>query len=247
MKNKLSLLLPAAALLFAALWLSACQKEDIKTEATATTSQVDERTNGNSAVYPPTAHPYSKSYAAWSAIWWQKFLTYDCASTPFANPSNVLFNQSGQVYFLAGLAEVGTSVSVTIPHGKAVLFPLVNFINFPCGEYQPGPNQTMEEFLTQDVQTTLYETAVLSVTIDGVEVNNPGSYGFTSSLFNFTGNADLANCFTECITGLLQPAVAAGYFMMLKPLSKGEHTVHYIAEIPAYGIAQDGTFNITVQ
>lgn len=35
--------------------------------------------------------------------------------------------------------------------------------------------------------------------------------------------------------------------MMLKPLSKGTHTVHYNSNVEAWGFAQDGMFNITVQ
>ncbi len=230
--------------------LPACQKETPKSTTATTSSEVNERANGNAAVYPPSAKPYGLSYGDWSAIWWQKFLVFDCANNPFLNPENVLFHQSGQVYFLAGLAQSGTSVDVSIPHGKAILFPLINYINdYPCPDitFQPGPNQSLEEFLTEGAESAMADVTNLSVTIDGKPVNNPESYLFISDLFYFTGNPDLTNCIDACVTGSSQPAVAGGFFMMLKPLSKGVHTVNYHSEIPIYAIVQDGTFNITVQ
>ncbi len=106
----------------------------------------------------------------------------------------------------------------------------------------------MEDWLTSIVVGDLSNVDVssLSVTIDGDEVSNLGSYMFVSDLFTATGNPDLINCADPCVTGDPQPTVMGGYYIMLKPLSKGQHTVHYHTEIPAWGAVQDGTYNITV-
>ena len=161
-----------------------------------------------------------------------------------------MFYQNGPVYFLAGLNTPGASVNVTVPHGKAILFPLFNYINdYPCPpeyNFEPVPPQTLTQFLTEGAIATATLASNMSVTIDGSSVSNPANYLFTTGLYTFTGNAELPSCFDVCVTGSPQPAVSSGYFMMLKPLSKGQHTVHYHTEIPAWNAVQDGTYNITI-
>ena len=244
----------AIAMISTAIWFAACQKETSNSETSATTTEAVDRDNGNSKVFPPNAHPYGKSYDEWTVNWLQVFVTFDCANNPWLHPeTGVLFYQSGPVYFMAGLSTPGASANVTVPHGKAILFPLFNYLNdYPCpAEYnfEPVPPQTLEEFLTEGAVAVTALATNLSVTIDGASVSNPASYLFTTDLFYFTGNEDLSNnCYFDvCITGDSQPGVGSGYYMMLKPLSKGEHIVHYHIDIPAWNAQQDGTFNITVQ
>ena len=46
--------------------------------------------NANSSIFPPSAHPYGQSYAKWTEAWWQKFMRFDCANSPFTNTGNGL-------------------------------------------------------------------------------------------------------------------------------------------------------------
>jgi hypothetical protein len=263
------LLFPTAliGLFLAAFWFTACQKDTINSVTPTQTHQatdltsigtpnadlpVTDRANGNSKVFPPTAHPYGKSYAEWSEVWLQQCYTYDCATVPWVHPESVLFYENGPVYILAGIAEVGGSADITIPHGKAVLFPLVNvWWNHPCPfpGWDPPAGVSMEDWLQGLVEENLtaIDVSSLSVTVDGDAVSNLGSYKFVSELFDCTGNPDLANCFDPCVNGEPQPSVMGGYFVMLKPLTVGQHAVHYHMEAPAWGAVQDATFNITVE
>jgi len=255
MKKRLLFFLMATTLTIAALWFTACQKDNAETTQPVSTLSADDRSNGNSKVFPPTAHPYGKSYTEWTVDWMKEFMADDCAHNAWLNPQYVLFHQNGPVYFMAGLSTTGASANITVPHGKAILFPLVNFLNdHPCPDpnFQPDPGQSMEDFLKNGTSTFSGVTdfmalvANTSVTIDGSPVSNTANYQFISNLFNFTANEDLANCFDPCINGASQPGVAGGYYIMLKPLSKGTHTVHYHMEIPDWNAVQDGTFNITI-
>jgi hypothetical protein len=214
------------------------------------------RTPGDSKVFPPTAHPYGKSYAEWTILWNQVFMGFDCDHNPWLNPGHVLFYESGPVYLMAGIKPPNTSENVTVPHGKAILFPLTNYLNdYPCPDpsWQPAPGQTMEEFLTEFIVWFNSIVTDLSVTIDGSPVSNLESYAVISPLFYFTGHPSLVSCdptFSDpCVTGEEQPAVNGGYYLMLKPLSKGTHTVHYhsLTDFPWGAFEQDGTFNITVE
>lgn len=233
----LSIIMVSAASVFL---FSACKDED------------DNNDSADSKVFEPTSNPYGTSYTDWTVQWMQSFLTFDCDNNPFANPANVLFSQTGDVYFMAGLQATGSSVNITVPQDKAILFPLANYINdYPCpgGGFEPAPGQTLEEFLTEGAVWFTDNCSKLSVVIDADSVSNPQNYLFTSNLFTFTGSPDLATVcgFDGCITGTPQPAVTSGYYIMLKPLSKGQHTVHYHLEMEPWSIVQDGTFNITVQ
>lgn len=256
MKKQLLLCTMAIVLISAFVWFSACQKDSSVTDPALTDQAAVDRTPGDSKVYPPTAHPFGKSYTAWSVDWMKEFMTDDCDHNGWLNPEYVLFHQNGPVYFMAGLSTPGASANITVPHGKAILFPLVNFLNdHPCPDpnFQPDPGQSMEDFLKNGNATFSGVTdfmalvANTSVTIDGSPVSNLANYQFVSNLFSFYGHPDLAGCFDGCITGGSQSGVGGGYYIMLKPLSKGAHTVHYHSEIPAWGAEQDATFNITVQ
>ncbi|MFZ2899156.1 MAG: hypothetical protein WA004_11065 [Saprospiraceae bacterium] len=240
------------AALAAAVLLAACQKTDDEPgNETANVTEVTSRANADSKVFPPAAHPYGKSYPEWTQVWLEQFNTYDCATVPWANPESVLFYTSGPVYMLAGIAEVGGSANITVPHGKALMFPLVNiWLNYPCPwTWEPPAGVPIGEWLTDEVETalTFIDVSSLSVTIDGNNVSNMGSYKFVSDPFDCTVNPDLANCVDPCATGEPQPTVMGGYYVMLKPLSKGQHTVHYHMYIPEWNALQDATYNITVE
>lgn len=250
MKKVLFLLCGAMVIAFVSLWLTACEQE--KNEVTGSDATiVDDRSGGDSKVFPPNAHPYGKSYAEWSVSWLQVFMGFTCDENPWLNAGNPLFYQTGPVYFLAGLSEAGASVDITVPQGKAILFPLTNYINdYPCPDptFEPAEGQSLVDFLTEGMAGWVSGVSGLSVEVDGGSLSNPESYLFTTDLFEFTGDISLANdCnFDACVTGAPQNAVGRGYYIMLKPLSIGTHTVHYHS-VTWGDFVQDGTFNITVQ
>lgn len=250
MKKHLVLCTAVFVLISAAIWFTACQKETPVNDTPATITEAADRTPGDSKVFPPTAHPYGQSYTEWTVNWMQEFMTFTCATNPWLNPDNgVLFYQNGPVYFMAGLSTPSASADVTVPHGKAILFPLVNLLNdYPCPDpsFEPAPGQTLEEFLTEGAINFLPPVSNLSVTIDGHSVSNLTNYQFVSDMFSFTGDPSLSGCFDGCVTGNPQSGVTNGYYIMLKPLSKGTHTVHYHMEIEDWGAVQDGTFIITI-
>ena len=238
MKKHLIFCLTAFMITTVTLWFIACKNNN-------------DPVDPNAQVYAPTSKPFGKSYVEWTVDWMTVFATFDCAGNPWLNPAYVLFYQTGPVYFMAGLNTPGASVNVTVPQDKAILFPLINYINdYPCPDtsWHPAPGQTLKEFLTPGAVDPMALATNMSVTIDGDSISNPAGYLFTTDLFYFTGNPELANVcnFDVCITGNSQAAVSSGYYMMLKPLSKGTHTVHYHVEVPVWSAIQDGTYHITV-
>jgi hypothetical protein len=66
----------------------------------------------------------------------------------------------------------------------------------------------------------------LEVTIDGVPQPDMLRYRFTSKdLFHIKGDPSLSTTLDGCVTGDRQPAVVDGYVFMVKPLSRGQHTL----------------------
>jgi hypothetical protein len=247
-----------------AIFFAACQKTETEVASPLTASHLEhsspggpaspavgDRSNPNSAVFPPTANMYGKSYAEWSAEWfkWAYALpTTDHPITDEDGSDGYTGQPGGQVFFLAGTFGSTVTRDIIIPHGKGVLFPIFNYINdYPCPDpnFEPAPGQSLEDFLAEGAQVLINLGSNYSVNLDGQDLNNVGDYRFTSDLFYFTANPDFVN-WDPCVVPGPQPGVADGYWMMLKPLSHGEHTLQFHAEVTDWGWVLDVTYNITV-
>ena len=205
-----------------------------------------------SPVYASNATMYGKTYAAWAAEWWKWNLRFDCAHFPLRDTTGALENQnqSGSVFFLSG--RRGHTLSLTVPAGYSILVPLITFeSDYPCASdtsSHPAPGETVEHFLTAMTQGSVDAMDQLSLTIDGTAIANISTYKVVSPLFTLTANADLANCFDDCLNGKEQSFVAGGYFFMLKPLAKGTHTIHRVGGASKlFPFLYDITYTITQQ
>jgi hypothetical protein len=196
-----------------------------------------------SKVYASDATVSGKTYSQWAAEWWKWNLQFDCAHFPIRDVDGSLENQnqSGSVFLLAG--KRGNTLSVTVPSGKTIFLPLITFeSDYPCASdtsAHPAPGETVEHYLTTSTQGGV---------IDGDSIANMSSFKIMSPLFTMSANADLANCFDDCINGTEQSFVAGGYFFMLKPLSPGTHTIHRVGGASSlFPFLYDITYNITQQ
>jgi hypothetical protein len=253
MKNVRFLMLAVVIATGMALITTSCQDENQDLQPATSTSALDWRANQNSLVFPITAHPYGKSYAEWSTAWWDHVLSFDCTSNPLSDltGANTGVNQTGPVFFLFGTPGGSATRTATVPAGKPILFPLVNcYWQNPCSTPlgdNPAPGQTMEEFLTEVCAFFMDDAGNFSCTLDGQSFTNLETYRATSDLWTYTGNIDLASCFDGCINGEPQPAVADGYWIMLKPLDPGTHTLHFTGGMPEFGFLVDVTYTLTVE
>ncbi|MGA7543100.1 MAG: hypothetical protein WBW34_08575, partial [Nitrososphaeraceae archaeon] len=67
-------------------------------------AQAQNNVSPNTLVFPVDSKPYGKSYAEWSAIWWQWLLSIPEDKSPAGDPTGERCetNQQGQIWFLAG-------------------------------------------------------------------------------------------------------------------------------------------------
>jgi hypothetical protein len=198
-------------------------------------------------VLPPNSKSFGKSYAQWSAAYWQWLFALPADSNPaIDSPAfDVTAGQSGHVWFLTG--PFGTvERNVRIPAGTALYIALVN-VESSSLEEPPFYGATAEDQLAIATGFADYITD-LTFTVDGKSINNIGDFRVTSPQFSFT--APTPWIFGDI--GGTGTSVGVGYFMMLAPLSVGQHTIHYtgafkFSDAPEDYFGVDMTYHVTVK
>jgi hypothetical protein len=203
--------------------------------------------NANPGVLPPNSHAFGKTYGEWSAKWWQWAVNIPASNSPIVDTTGAdcAVNQSGKVWFLAGTATStagGPAVTrtCTVPSGKAILFPI---INAECSTIEG--NGTTQAQLSACAKGIIDPVATVTATVDGVNLQDltpPNSpYRVQSPLFTFKSVQD--NPFS--IPAGQSPSVADGYWILLAPLSTGQHTIHFLGAIPNI-FTTEVIYNLTV-
>lgn len=191
--------------------------------------------NPAALAFAPGANPYGDTLVTWSERWWQWALAFPASASPALDQTGryCAEGQSGPVWFME--TEFGSGPvtrTCTVPAHTALLVNLSGILNdYPCPfpGFGPAPGQSLQDFLTQGAEAVVNGVSSLTLTVDGDSVPGLFAYRVTTPLFEFTGDASLATVLDPCIQGTPQPAVSDGFFLMLKPLPAGAHTVTYTA------------------
>jgi hypothetical protein len=181
-----------------------------------------------------------------SAQWWQWVLSIPTSVNPLIDPTggNCMVGQRGTTWFLAGTFGGGPVVrECDVPEGTTLFFPVINSINIDtpgqCGQGDPVPVSVYRDLSEQ----FLNGATNLSVTLDGDPVSP--LHRTASPVFAVAVPAD--NLFSFCLpAGIYSPAVDAGIYARLNPLSVGTHTLHIHAENPGAGFELDVTYHLNV-
>lgn len=189
-------------------------------------------------VVDPGGSVAGKTIGQWTADWWNHVVSVPGGQDIVSDPDGAVQSngQTGPVYFAGGQSSSSTGSftrSFSVPAGKHILLPLVNTIvsNGP----DPNFSSTAEEadaFTTQAVKLN-----TLFATVDGVAVSNLASHREVSPV-NFTLNA-VDNNLLGLPGGTYTDANSDGHWLMLKPLSPGNHTIHFGGSTDAFEIAPD--------
>ena len=197
--------------------------------------------NSTPRVLPVGAKPYGKTYSEWSAAWWQYVFSIPLATNPLLDTTgeNCGVGQAGPVFFLVGATSTTTvNRACAVPAGKALFLPI---LNNECDNV-PDFNFTVEQ-LRGFCGAAMDAATNLSVTVDGQPITGLGSYRAQSPVFSVTVPAD--NLFAlfgfSVPAGTYSPVVGDGYYVMLAPLSSGQHTLSFS------GTAGSFSLNVTYQ
>jgi len=199
--------------------------------------------NPNPGVLPVNSHPYGMTYGEWSAEWWQWALSIPADRNPVTDTSGEFCaeGQSGKVWFLAGTFGTTETRSCTIPAGKALFFPIIN-----CESSEIEYGFTTEAEMRADATATINAVTDLKVEVDGKELKDLWSYRVQSGLFTIWLPQDnVLDLEIPTGEGVSSDTVSDGYWIMLAPLSAGEHTIHIHGEVDGVFVT-DVTYYLTV-
>ena len=177
-------------------------------------------------VLPPGGHPYGQTYGQWQADWWRWALTQPADANPLFDATGQFCanGQRGPVWFLAGTLD-GTPVtrSCRVPAGRALLFPVVN-LGYFAFQSDP-PEQRTLAYVRAQTQPARDATGLFA-TVDGFSVPAIKARYYTESVF-FAVRLGPNNLLGLEPGSLLAPAADAGYYLIVPPLSRGVHTIHF--------------------
>lgn len=217
--------------------------------------------NSNPGIAPVGSKPYGRSYAEWSASHWQWAFSLPVDAHPLFDTADCSAGQEGPVWFLGGtfaVIEIEPGVILgevtrecTIPVGTSLFFPLVDV---ECSEIEGNGETEGELRACANFFADFIVPELLFCEVDGREAQNLEQFRVESALFTFgplPDNNILEFFGLDAPEGSTSPSVSDGVFVMLHPLSVGEHTVHFggavdLTEVGGPIFLQDITYHITV-
>ena len=195
--------------------------------------------NPNPGVAPAGSSLQGLTAGEWSAKWWRWALETPADESPLLDTTgaNCAVAQAGHVWFLAGTLGPGAPVvrTCTIPAGTSLFFPAANAF---CVAEGDGTFETQQACAA----AFLAELTSMSVEIDGAPVSALDSYRAPSPAFDLILPDN--NVF-GAPAGVYTPTAADGFYLMLRPLASGQHTIHIRAEFGADAV--DVTYLLTVR
>lgn len=188
------------------------------------------------ALVAPSEVVAGHSQADWSRIWWQWARSFDDDESPIADKTgeHCGLKQAGPVWFLAGTYGTRRTIrTCTVPAGKYLFFPLINYVVFPNCDCDEKP--TCEQ-VTNSVRATTDDASSLVLELDGKVIKSLERHRQASP-----------HCFDLAARtgGGLSPAASNGYYVMLRPLSRGTHSLNFGGILP--GMSQAVTYKLRVE
>ena len=208
----------------------------------------------NPSVVPIDGTVNNLGYGEWSAKWWQWAFSLPIDNHPLYDTGPVSAGQTGNVWFLGGSFvssenQSGQVVSIanrtiTIPENKYLFFPILNS-EASSLEGNGDDDASLRAIVKQ------YQDSAQNMTaeIDGVSIMNVSDYRAASPLSVYgplPDNNIIESFGIPDTVGKSSLFDADGVFLMAKPLSFGQHTIHFSGDIPAFNFLLDTTYTINV-
>jgi hypothetical protein len=214
-----------------------------------------ESNNPNPMLFPKDARPYGRPMSRWAELTWSYIYGIAPDQNPFFDTTgeHCAVDQHGPVWFLPAVpgSSLGNNVTrtCTIPRGRAIMLQMSSAINdYPCPDptFQPAPGQSLYDFL-YDVISPLFDNVTgFTVTLDGVNIQDPLSYRFFSpDVFNFKPDPAMV-AFDSCVTVKHMKGVVDGFYLLFKPMTPGQHTIVLVGH-DMEGVAVTLTENLTIE
>lgn len=174
--------------------------------------------------YAPNERPFGISFGQWTVKWWRWLLSCPSSINPASDKSgiNSSLNQNGPVWYLAGTfgEDFVPHRECSIPDGKCIFFPI---INFELNNLE-NPEFTTDEELISNVKKDEDDITNQIANVDGLEIV---AWRVESDPKIFHVDLPPENCLQ--IQSKRIKIASDGYWIFLKPLSKGKHKIFFHA------------------
>ena len=209
----------------------------------------------NPRIIPTYSLAYGNNYPEWTAKWWQwAFSLPNVPGNSFLPTSSfkIEMGQYGNVWFLGGPLGYKLERTFVLPYGKALFIAV---INAEASDIEDPPffgiTEIKQRYAVRDVIDHITD---LFCSIDGHPVDHIEAYRVFSPQYTFIAsdkNPLLGN------SGVVEgTSVSDGYWIMLAPLSIGQHTIRFGGAVHASKAEGDSfdadaeidmTYHITVR
>jgi hypothetical protein len=182
----------------------------------------------NTNLYQRNSNPNGKTWEKWVELWWKWCYSKPFTSNPVSDKTGKLCTKNqiySQTWFLAGTFGGEAHRVCKIPNKRSIFIPIVNDI-ISFAEY---PQLVTEDDLLKYAKDDLDTTTILNASIDDIELHSLFDYRIRSKLFK------IEIPLSDQGEGVVRTkAVTDGYWLFLKPLSLGEHTLIFRGEKQAF-------------
>jgi len=158
-------------------------------------------------------------------MWWQWAVSMPRKDSPVSDRigTKCAVNQAGPVWFLAG--GYGSSLiqrKCTIPSGKYIFFPIINMVYYPASPRDKPSCSSVKKGAAMNNNHLIS----FKVIIDKHKYVNPAFFRHASEkCFDLYSRVPGAQKYPP-----VYPSATDGYWVMVKPLSKGKHEISFRAE-----------------
>ena len=179
---------------------------------------------------PPDELVAGVAQTEWSMLWWQWAFSFERVRSPISDRTGEMCTsrQSGDLWYLAGTYGTRrTERSCKIPFGKTIFFPLINYVTYR-GE---GSNESCMS-LASRVAAVTNQPSALILEVDGRRFDGLEAHRLATPCFSL-------------VPGQPADAVANGYYVALRPLSRGRHVLNFGGAFP--DMVQAVTYTLDVE
>lgn len=178
-------------------------------------------------LYDRNDHPFGNSWEKWAATWCNWLLSIPKRINPATDETGKFcsINQNDEnVWFLTG--TFGNIIPIkrkcVIPAGKAILFPILEKED----SFTEDRDLKTESELIKRSKDATDKVAYVEAAIDGEQLDNLSYYRVQSELFDL--RFPKGNVYD--VTPGLTRSVCDGYWIFIKPLDIGKHSVYFKGE-----------------
>ncbi len=172
---------------------------------------------------------------------WRWYLSLPIGIANDTSGANCGVNQRGEFWFLGGPLGQNYTTPCTIPVGKTIVVFVAAYVANDCpGDFTTDPVPKAREFLGAFATEVADGFVGPAAELDRQPLK---VRRVTTGVFPFTSGADWVEIPDGCFTGSPQIAVADGYWAVLPPLPRGDHTLSLTVVDPS----TTGVFNLRIR